>query len=103
MRLVGTPDELRARLFNQALEVHVLAALADPGATFVGLPAVDGWKALGPGRYTLAVSDPQTAAPAVSRVLVGAGADIISLSETRHSLEDVYVELIKEDVEAQQR
>ncbi len=103
LRLVGTPDELRTRLFNQALEVHVLAPLADPGATFVGLPAVDRWEALGPGRYTLAVSDPQTAAPAVARALVGAGADILSLSESRHSLEDVYLELINEDVEAQQR
>jgi ABC-2 type transport system ATP-binding protein len=101
LRLVGTPDELRAQLFSETLEVHVLAPLVDPGATFAGLPGVDGWAASGSGGYTLAVSDPHTAAPAVARALVSAGADILSLSESRHSLEDVYLELINEDVEAQ--
>ncbi len=100
LRLFGTPDELRARLFNETLEVNVLAPLADPGATFAGLPAVDGWAASGSGGYTLAVSEPHIAAPAVARALVSAGADILSLSESHHSLEDVYLELINEDVEA---
>jgi ABC-2 type transport system ATP-binding protein len=103
LRLVGTPDELRSRLFNQALEVRVRHGLDDPGSTFAGLPAVDGWEASGSGSYSVAVSDPQTAAPALARALVGAGADILSLSESRHSLEDVYLELINEDVEARQR
>jgi ABC-2 type transport system ATP-binding protein len=39
------------------------------------------------------------AAPAVARALVGVGADVLSISESRHSLEDVYLELIDEDVE----
>jgi ABC-2 type transport system ATP-binding protein len=103
LRLLGTPDELRAQLFDQALEVHVRAPLSDPGSTFSGLPAVDGWAPSESGGYTLAVSDPRTAAPAVARALVSAGADILSLSEARHSLEDVYLELINEDVEAEQR
>jgi ABC-2 type transport system ATP-binding protein len=102
LRLVGTPDELRARLFNQALEVRVAAPLTDPGATFAGLPAVDGWTASGSSGYMLPVSDPRVAAPAVARALVNAGADVLSLSESRHSLEDVYLELIEEDVEARQ-
>jgi ABC-2 type transport system ATP-binding protein len=37
------------------------------------------------------------------RALVAAGADILSLAESRHSLEDVYLELIDEDVEARSR
>ncbi len=101
LRLVGTPDELRARLFNQSLEVHLRVPLGEPDATFDGLPAVEGWEASGPGGYSLAVSDPDIAAPAVARALVSGGADILSLSESRHSLEDVYLELINEDVEAQ--
>jgi ABC-2 type transport system ATP-binding protein len=104
LRLIGTPDQLRSELFNQALEVRVLTPLSDPASTFAGLPAVDGWEAAeADGGYRLAVSDPRTAAPAVARALVSAGADILSLSESRHSLEDVYLELINEDVEAQQR
>ena len=40
------------------------------------------------------------AAPAVTRALVAVGADVLSLVESHHSLEDVYLELIDEDVEA---
>ncbi len=100
LRLVGRPDELRERLFNQALEVRVRRSLDDPGSLFGGLPGVDGWEVSGSGGYELAVSDAQTAAPAVARALVGADADILSLTESRHSLEDIYLQLIDEDVEA---
>jgi ABC-2 type transport system ATP-binding protein len=103
LRLAGRPDELRAQLFNRALEVRLNAELADPGTVFGGLPGVDGWRAPAPGEYELAVSDPDVAAPAVARALVGAGADIRSLADSRHSLEDVYLELIDEDVEATRR
>jgi ABC-2 type transport system ATP-binding protein len=36
----------------------------------------------------------------VTRALVAAVADVLSLAETQHSLEDVYLELIDDDVEA---
>jgi ABC-2 type transport system ATP-binding protein len=39
----------------------------------------------------------------VTRRLVGAGADVLSISEAHHSLEDVYLELIDEDVEARKQ
>ena len=48
----------------------------------------------------LTVSDPRTAAPAVTRALVAAGADVLCISKSRHSLEDVYLRLIEEDPEA---
>lgn len=103
LRLIGRPDELRERLFNQALEVRVRGSLANPGFVFGGLPGVDGWEASASGGYELAVSDPEIAAPAVARALVAAGADILSLAESRHSLEDIYLQLIDEDVEAKRR
>ena len=46
------------------------------------------------------MADPRVAAPEVTRRLVGAGADVLSIREAQHSLEDVYLELINEDVEA---
>ena len=91
LRLVGRPDELRERLFNRALEVRVRGSLENPGLVFADLPGVDGWQASASGGYELAVSDPEIAAPAVARALVGAGADILSIAESRHSLEDVYL------------
>jgi ABC-2 type transport system ATP-binding protein len=39
----------------------------------------------------------------VTRALVKVGADVLSIGEARHSLEDVYLELIDEDVEARKQ
>jgi ABC-2 type transport system ATP-binding protein len=102
LRLVGRPDELREQLFSKTLEVRVRTQLAEPGQVFDSLPGVEGWQQLTSG-YALAVSDPDLAAPAVARALVGAGADVLSIAESRHSLEDVYLQLIDEDVEARRR
>ncbi len=102
LRLIGRPDELREQLFTRSLDVRIRAPLDDPGRVFATLPGVEGWQQA-PSGYPLAVSDPQVAAPAVARALVAAGADILSIAESRHSLEDVYLELIDEDVEARRR
>src|SRR5580698_331434 len=103
MRLVGHPDELRKQLFRASLEVRLRAQLADPGSVFGGVPGVESWEAQPPSSYLLTVPDPDAAAPGVARALVNAGADILSLTESRHSLEDVYLELVDEDVEAKRR
>lgn len=103
MRLVGRPDELRARLFTTGVEFRLRAALADPAAVLAGVPGVEGWEAQPPSSYRVTVSDPDTAAPELARALVHAGADILSIGELRHSLEDVYLELVDEEVEAKRR
>ena len=100
LRTIGRPDELRDQLFARTLTVKTLAPLAAPGRR-LRRPA--GGRQLAPGRpatYVLAVSDAAVAAPAVTRALVAAGADVLSIGESRHSLEDVYLELIDEDDEA---
>ena len=100
MRLVGRPDELRAQLFQSSLEVRLRSELTDPAAVLDAVPEIASWEAKLPSSYLLTVSDPDAAAPAVARALVHAGADICSITESRHSLEDVYLELVDEDVEA---
>jgi ABC-2 type transport system ATP-binding protein len=101
LRTVGRPDELRRRLFASSLSVATIAPLEAPERVFDGVDGVESWRADGDGRYQLAVTDPRAAAPAVTRALVAAGADVLEVAERRHSLEDVYLELIDEDVEAQ--
>jgi ABC-2 type transport system ATP-binding protein len=101
LRTIGRPGELRDQLFAKTLTVTTLAPLADPGDTFEALPGVDGWRAIGPGTYVLTVSDPSVAAPATTRALVAAGADVLGIAESRHSLEDVYLQLIDVDAEAE--
>ncbi len=100
LRTIGRPDELRDRLFRKALVVRTAAPLAAPERVFAGVAGVESWRADAAGGYELTVSDARVAAPALARALVAAGADLLSLAEERHSLEDVYLELIDEDVEA---
>jgi ABC-2 type transport system ATP-binding protein len=100
LRSIGSPSELRDRLFARSITVITLSPLSDPAAVFGGVPAVQSWRTDANGShvtYTLAVSDPAVAAPAVTRYLVGAGADVLSIMESRHSLEDVYLELVDDD------
>ncbi len=100
LRAIGRPDDLRQQLFAKTLTVRTLVPLPEPDRVFGGLPAVDSWRQDGPATYVLTVSDSTVAAPAVTRALVAAGADVLSIADSHHSLEDVYLELIGEDVEA---
>jgi ABC-2 type transport system ATP-binding protein len=103
LQTIGRPDELRARLFAAVLTVRTVAPLRDPDRLFGSAPGVTGWQQADDGAWVLAISDPDVAAPAVTRALVAAGADVLAIGETRHSLEDVYLELIDEDAEAAPR
>ena len=100
LRLIGRPDELREQLFSRSLEVRTRSQLDDPGRVFNGLASVEGWEQSPSGSYLLRVTDPDAAAPGIARALMGANADILSIAESHHSLEDVYLELVDEDVEA---
>ena len=128
---IGRPDELRQKLFNRSLAITTVAPLARPDQVFAGLPGVQSWQTADqpadqsaarpagqsaarpsdrsggsagprPAGYVLTVSDPAQAAPAVTRALVAAGADVLSIAESQHSLEDVYLELI-DDTEGRTR
>jgi ABC-2 type transport system ATP-binding protein len=97
LRTIGRPSELRDQLFAKTLTVRMVNPVKEPAQVFGKLPAVDGWRQDGSAAaYVLAVSDPTVAAPAVTRALVAAGADVLSIGESLHSLEDVYLEMIDE-------
>jgi len=99
LRTIGRPDELRDRLFTRMLLVRTAAPLRAPERVFAGLPGVEHWRTDDSAGYEVTVSDPRVAAPAVTRALVAEGADVLTLTEARHSLEDVYLELMSDDVE----
>ena len=103
LRSVGRPDELRDRLFKKELIVETVAPLATPEALFGSVASVEAWSTQGSSTYLLSVANTRAAAPEVARAMVRAGADIVSIAESRHSLEDVYMELVDEDVEVSQR
>jgi ABC-2 type transport system ATP-binding protein len=97
LRTIGRPDELREQMFSKTLTVKTVVPLADAGGVFAGIPGAEGWREDGATTYVLDVTDTTVAAPAVTRALVAAGADVLSISESHHSLEDVYLELIDDD------
>ena len=94
LRTIGRPDESCGRLFAPTLAVKTLTPLTDPDRVFGGLPAVKGWQQDADGGYTVTITDPAAATPAVTRALVQAGADVMFVGESRRSLEDVYLELV---------
>ena len=94
VRAIGRPEELRHQLFATTLTATTRTALREPDRVFAGLPAVRTWRQGGPATYLLDVAEYELAAPAVTRALVAAGADVLAVSESRHSLEDVYLELV---------
>jgi ABC-2 type transport system ATP-binding protein len=99
LRAVGSPEELRRDLFASAVRARTVRPLADPGALLDTLPGAKGWR-WQDGAYVISVDEPSAVVPELARRLVGAGADILELGEVDHSLEDVYLQLVDEDVEA---
>ncbi len=97
VRMIGRPEELRERLFATTLRVRLRAPLVSPDAVFAGLPGVRAWGAEGPTDYLMTVTDATVAAPAVTRAVVAAGADVLAIGEARHSLEEVYLRLLDPD------
>jgi len=100
LRVIGPPDELRRQMFTSAVELATAAPLADPEAVLGRLPGATGWQSTGDGTYVITAPDPAALAPELARAVVAAGADLVRLVEVDHSLEDVYLHLVREDVEA---
>jgi ABC-2 type transport system ATP-binding protein len=100
LRTIGRPEDLRDELFAKTLTVQLLQPLPEPERVFDSLPAVDAWQEDDRSAYVLSVSDSTVAAPAAVRALVAAGADVLSISQSQHSLEDVYLELVDAGKEA---
>ncbi len=94
LRTVGRIDDLRQRMFRKAIIVTTVAALEDPDKLFATLSAIESWKRDDAGRYVITVTDVRAAAPDIARLLVRVGADVLSIVESRHSLEEVYLELV---------
>jgi ABC-2 type transport system ATP-binding protein len=97
LRTIGRPDELRDRLFSRTLIVRTAAPLADPPAVFRAVAGVERWRADGAATYDLEVTDLDGVAPGVVRALVAVGADVLSVGESRHTLEDVYMQLVEKE------
>ena len=98
LRVVDTPGKLRRQVYGRQVAFHLRGA-ADSFLPLVqGLPFVNQAEA-SEGKLVLALDEPEARNPEIIRALVGAGADIQFVGELRYSLEDVYLQLMKDGEE----
>jgi ABC-2 type transport system ATP-binding protein len=109
---VDTPEALRRQLFGRQTVVHLAAPgqaaehvptpaqLADVARS---LPFVKHVETLGgndgSGKLVISLDDPAAHNPLIVRALVGRGALIQFVNELKHSLEDVYLSLMRNDTD----
>jgi ABC-2 type transport system ATP-binding protein len=94
MLVVDTPTSLRASVFGRKVIFHLRAADEGLADGLRKLPFVHEVKVV-ENKLVVTLDDPETRNPEVVRSLVNAGADIQFVGELRHSLEDVYLQLVK--------
>jgi ABC-2 type transport system ATP-binding protein len=92
--VVDTPANLRSQLFGRRVVFHLANSNETMAAVIQTLPFVREAKVID-NKLVVNLDDPETHNPEIIRALVGAGADIQFVGELRHSLEDVYLQLVK--------
>ena len=92
--VLDTPKRLRSQLFGRKVVFHLLRADDSFAKQVQELPFVNEANVID-NKLLVTLDDPEIHNPDVIRVLVGAGADIQFVGELRRSLEDVYLQLIK--------
>ncbi len=92
--VVDTPAQLRSQLFGRKVVFHLREADNELAVPIQKMPFVKD-ATMVDNKLVVALEDPETHNPDIIRALVSAGADIQFVGELRHSLEDVYLQLVK--------
>lgn len=92
--VADTPANLRASVFGRKVVFHLRAADEGLAGAVRGLAFVREVKVV-ENKLLVNLDDPEAHNPDIIRVLVGAGADLQFVGELRHSLEDVYLQLVR--------
>jgi len=92
--VVDTPTRLRAQVFGRKVVFHLQKADEALAAQVRALKYVKEARPID-NKILVTLDDPETHNPEIIRLLVGSGAGIQFVGELRHSLEDVYLQLVK--------
>jgi ABC-2 type transport system ATP-binding protein len=92
--VVDSPDRLRRQVFGRKVVFHLRSLEPELVSQVAALPFVDEAQSLD-HRLVVTLDDPEEHNPEIVRLLVGAGAEVQFVGELRHSLEDVYLRLVK--------
>jgi ABC-2 type transport system ATP-binding protein len=92
--VVDTPANLRSQLFGRRVVFHLANSNETMASVIQAMSFVREAKVV-ENKLLVNLDDPETHNPEIIRALVGVGADIQFVGELRHSLEDVYLQLVK--------
>lgn len=94
LRVVDTPAALRRQIYGRQVVFH-LASAPEPCLPLVqDLTYVREAQAID-NKLLLSIDEPELYNPGLIRLLVEAGAEIQFVGEIRHSLEDIYLQMVK--------
>ncbi len=94
MLVVDTPANLRNSIFGRKVVFHLSSAGEELASAVRKLNYVHEARVI-ENKLVVTTDDPEIHNPEIVRVLVGIGADIQYVGELRHTLEDVYLQLVK--------
>jgi ABC-2 type transport system ATP-binding protein len=100
LRVVDSPSGLRQQLYGRQVVFHLAETAETHQSVVADLPFIKEAKAVD-NKLVIALDDPEGHNPEIIRLLVQAGANIQFVGELRHSLEDVYLQLIKDEDDGQ--
>ena len=92
--VVDTPSNLRSSVFGHKVVFHLAKVDENIQAAVAGLEFSREVKIMD-NKLLVSLDNPESQNPEVVRVLVNMGADVQFVGELRHSLEDVYLQLVK--------
>jgi len=92
--VVDTPANLRAQVFGRKVVFHLRQSGEGFASKLSGLPYIKETRGVD-NKLVITLDDPETHNPEIVRRLVEAGADIQFVGELRHSLEEVYLNLVR--------
>jgi ABC-2 type transport system ATP-binding protein len=92
--VVDTPTNLRSQVFGRKVVFHLSAVDESLAERVRKLNYIKDVRII-ENKLLVNLDDPEANNPDIIRLLVEAGADVQFVGELRHSLEDVYLELVK--------
>jgi ABC-2 type transport system ATP-binding protein len=93
--VLDSPANLRRQVFGRKVVFHLLQADQALVEKIIQLPQVTEARLID-HKIVVTIDNPETHNPEIIRLLVSEGADVQFVGELRRSLEDVYLQLVKE-------
>lgn len=96
LRVVESPSQLRQAMYGRQVVIHLQDEAAGWLTAVQPLSFVNHAEAVD-NKLLLQIDEPEVSNPALIRALVQSNANIQFVGETRHSLEDIYLQLVQEE------